>query len=229
MFELARLRRKRLVNLPRIAGRFVKGIAEVEAQVEPYATSWDAANAKALRAEGPLWIVFGDSSSQGVGASAWKNGWVHLVADRLRDTTGDPWRVIVLAMSGGRFRDIVEHQVPAYRAAAVEPALTTCVIGSNDLMWRRGTDNIVADAQAAMAVLPTATLVSRLNGPGPRPKALNAVFETAEAHGNAELFNIWDWPSGRGALAADHIHPSDLGYSYMADLAWLAISAALEL
>ncbi len=228
-YQLPRLRRKRRVNLPRIAGRFIKGIAEVESQVKPYAEAWDQHNALALRADGPLWVALGDSSSQGVGASTWKNGWIHQVADQLRAETGDPWRVIVLAMSGGRFNDVVDHQMPAFRAAELEPQLTTCVIGSNDLMWRRGTDNIVSDAQATMQVLPSATLVSRLNGPGPRPKALNAVFEQASERGDVDLFNIWNWPSGRGALAADHIHPSDVGYAHMTELAWLAISAALEL
>lgn len=221
---LPRLRRKRRVDLPRLLGKFSAGIAEIEAQVAPRADQWDRANELARTKEGPLWVVLGDSSSQGIGASEWDLGWVHLVQEALRTRTGDPWRVINLSMSGGRFRDVTERQIPVLTTMLDEPALVTCVIGSNDLMWRRGMRRIAADAEALMSAIPRGALLSELGGPGARPRALNDIFTAATAAKDLSRFNIWRWPSGHGALAADRIHPSDVGYRHMADLALPAIN-----
>ena len=225
---LPRLRRKRRIDLPRIVGRFSKGVSQVESQVDRYALRWDASNERARHEPGPLWVALGDSASQGVGASHWENGWVPIVLERLRQRTGEPWRIINLAMSGGRFVDVAQRQIPVLEDHLGSPQLVTCVVGSNDLMWRRNADAILADARAAIDRLPAGSYVSRLNGPGPRPKLLNEIFTEGERNKGLELFNIWNWPSGRGALAADRIHPSDIGYRYMADLAWAAIAPGLR-
>ncbi len=224
---LPRLRRKRRVDLPKIIGRFSEGVREIDAQTERYHRRWDHHNEIARYEDGPLWVALGDSASQGVGASAWENGWTHLVLDRLRSTTGEPWRLVNLSMSGGRFADVADRQVPVLNTMLDRPALVTAVIGSNDLMWRRGTTGIYRDAEYCVSRLPAGTWKSRLNGPGPRPARLNEIFEDGEDSPGLQLFNIWNWPSGRGALAADNVHPSDLGYEYMADLAWDALKPTL--
>lgn len=226
---LPRLRRKRRIDLPKIIGRFSDGVAEIEAQVERYAQRWDESNERARHQKGPLWVALGDSSSQGVGASAWEHSWTHVVLTHLRRETGEQWRLINLAMSGGRFLDVADRQIPVLNTMLDEPQLVTCVIGSNDLMWRRGVKGVVADAERAVDRLPDGSFVSKLNGPGPRPKLLNAEFERGEQAKDHRLFNIWNWPSGRGALAADRVHPSDVGYGHMADLAWSALGAELGL
>lgn len=224
---LPRLRRTRRIDLPRLIGRFSAGVAAVDAQVERYHRRWDHHNEDARFGPGPLWVALGDSSTQGVGASAWDNGWTHLVLDRLRAVTGEPWRLVNLSMSGGRFRDVADRQVPVLNTMLPTPDLVTCVIGSNDLMWRRGTTAIYRDADEAMSRVPTGAVVSRLSGPGPRPIRLNRIFERHAADRDLRLFNIWNWPSGRNALAEDRIHPSDIGYRYMAELAWPALAARL--
>ena len=71
--------------------------------------------------------------------------------------------------------------------------------------------------------LPKATWLSNLNGPGERPGQLNEIFADAKPERDLRPFNIWNWPSGRDALAEDMIHPSDVGYRHMADLAWEAL------
>lgn len=222
--RLPALRRKRRFNLPGLAGRFLPGVQEIDAQVEPYARLWDDANDEARAGAGPLWVALGDSATQGVGASTWANGWSHSVLNRLRDASGAPWRLVNLSMSGGRFLDVADTQVPVMNTMLPSADLVTCVVGSNDLMWRRS-DGVFDDAQALVEVLPPGTLLSRLNGPGPRPKRLNEIFGEAATRRDYRLFNIWNWPSGRDALARDSIHPSDRGYQYMADLAWDAITA----
>lgn len=223
---LPRLRRKRRIDLPKIIGRFSEGVREIDAQTERYHRRWDDHNEIARYETGPLWVALGDSASQGVGASEWEKGWTHLVLDRLRSTTGEPWRLVNLSMSGGRFADVADRQIPVLNTMLDKPALVTSVIGSNDLMWRRGTKGIYNDAQHCVSRLPGGTWKSKLNGPGPRPARLNEIFEQGVADPGLQLFNIWNWPSGRGALAADNVHPSDLGYEYMADLAWEALQTA---
>lgn len=220
---LPRLRRKRRFDLPKLASRFSDGVAEVEAQVEAYHQRWDEANHIARGETGPLWVALGDSSSQGVGASEWENGWTHTVLARLRENTGEPWRLINLSMSGGRFLDVADRQVPVLNTMLDQPQLITCVIGSNDLMWRRGVRGVTKDANRCVDRLPEGTWVSKLNGPGPRPGIVNSAFERGADTKNHQLFNVWNWPSGRGALAQDRIHPSDIGYGHMAELAWSAL------
>jgi len=132
-------------------------------------------------------------------------------------------------MSGGRFLDVADRQVPVLNTMIEDPQLVTCVIGSNDLMWRRGIRGVAADANRAVDRIPDSAFVSRLNGPGPRPQILNDIFRRGADTKNHQLFNIWNWPSGRGALAADRVHPSDLGYRHMTELAWSALSDRLGL
>ena len=149
--------------------------------------------------------------------------------ERLRATSGEPWRIVNLAMSGGRFADVSNRQIPVLQTMLPTPQLVTCVIGSNDLMWRRRTDGIYADATETVSLLPNETFLSRLNGPGPRPGAINKIFEAQAAVTDLQLFNIWNWPSGRGALAVDRVHPSDIGYGHMTELAWVPIAESLGL
>jgi len=222
--QLPRLRRKRKFDIPKIIGRFNDGVRKIDGQVTEYHQRWDAHNETARSGDGPLWIALGDSSSQGVGASDWSNGWTHAVLERIREATGEPWRIVNLSMSGGRFADVTDRQLPVLNQLLPEPELVTCVIGSNDLMWRRGRpEAIYRDAQAMVNRLPPATWLSHLNGPGDRPDRLNEIFADAEKARDLRPFNIWKWPSGRNALAEDMVHPSDVGYRHMADLAWSAL------
>ncbi len=204
-----------------------KGVAAIDSQVDEYHQLWDTANEIARSQDGPLWVALGDSSSQGVGASAWENGWTNQMLTRLREQTGESWRLVNLSMSGGRFLDVADRQIPVLNTMLETPQLVTCVIGSNDLMWRVGSRGVTSDATRAIDRLPDGAFVSKLNGPGPRPKLLNTIFEHGASTKNLQLFNIWNWPSGRGALASDRVHPSDVGYQHMTELAWRAVTSNL--
>ena len=70
-----------------VAARLLPGVREVQAQVEPYARAWEEHNRAAVQADGPLWVVLGDSMAQGIGASAYDRGWPGQLADRY-PTTG---------------------------------------------------------------------------------------------------------------------------------------------
>lgn len=220
---LPQLRRARRIDVPGIVGRVLPAVAEIDNQVEPYASAWDRHNREAAEATGPLWVALGDSATQGIGATEWHRSWIMTVLDRLRQKTGEPWRLVNLAMSGGRFRDVSDTQVPVMKEFLPAADLVTCVIGSNDMMWRRGSDRVLADAIIVAESLPARTLLSRLGGPGRRPSEINQRFRKIAAERDLDLFQVWGWPSAKGALADDRIHPSDLGYRYMADCAWEAL------
>ena len=80
-------RRRRRLNLTDIAARVFKGVASVEATIEPFAQQWDDWNDAALRADGPLWVALGDSVTQGIGASGPTQN-PALVLKHLRETSG---------------------------------------------------------------------------------------------------------------------------------------------
>ncbi|MFC4950421.1 SGNH/GDSL hydrolase family protein [Pseudonocardia sp. GCM10023141] len=84
-----------------LASRLLPGVREVQEQIEPYALAWQRHNREALAGTGPLWVALGDSMTIGVGASAYDRGWVGLLAARKPG-----WRVVNLAISGGRVRDV---------------------------------------------------------------------------------------------------------------------------
>jgi hypothetical protein len=60
----------------RLARRLLPGVGRVENEIKPYAQAWRQRNMAALASAGPLWVVLGDSLSQGVGASSIEHSWV---------------------------------------------------------------------------------------------------------------------------------------------------------
>jgi hypothetical protein len=217
--SLPPLRRpRRPVNLARVASLVSKGVAAVDATVEPFAAEWDRRNAAALAADGPLWVALGDSVTQGVGASDVDASYPAIVARALREATGRPWRLINLSMSGGRFADVVDPQLRVLRDVGLEPTLVTALVGSNDLIWRRDTDGIIADARRLVDALPVGTILSRVaEGPSDRRRlGVNRVFATAEAAGRVRLYDAWNWPSAAGMWAQDRFHPNDRAHEHLA-------------
>jgi hypothetical protein len=50
--------------------RWVDGVAYVDVQARSFADFWTRQNEQALTGDGPLWVVLGDSTAQGLGASS---------------------------------------------------------------------------------------------------------------------------------------------------------------
>jgi lysophospholipase L1-like esterase len=176
------------------------GVRRVRRQVEPYAAAWHAANRRALAAAGPLWIALGDSSAQGIGASAPERGYVGLVLAHLR--ARDPsWRVVNLSRSGARLAEVLGRQVPALDRLG-PAALVTCSAGVNDLL-RPGRRH-----GAVVASLPRGLREAR----AARANAL--LRQEAERRG-LTVADVWahTGPPWGGRYAADHFHPSDLGHA----------------
>ncbi len=195
-------------------------------QVERYRGDWDAANERARASSGPLWVVLGDSAAQGVGASAYDKGYVGLVLDRLRVSTGEPWRVLNLARSGARTHEVVDVQLPAAHdlPAELSPDLVTAVIGGNDALrtrkhqWLRHVDDLCAALPPGAVVSTTARGVFER-----KTQVVNDRLRQRAAEHGLRIADLWAFtgPPYKG-LYADGFHPNDKGY-----LQWAAALAAV--
>jgi lysophospholipase L1-like esterase len=198
-----------------LASRLVPGVRSVQEQIAPYAAAWQRHNVAALAADGPLWVALGDSMTVGIGAGAYDRGWVGQLAGRMPG-----WRVVNLAISGGRVRDVVERQLPALEELGVAPDLVTVLVGSNDIMNPRHRPLMAEDNAALLERLPVGTVVG--NQPGTFAAALEFNRQIDDAVRDrglvlAELRNprTRHW---KGKLAADHFHPNERGYAGMAEI-----------
>jgi len=205
----------------RTASLLLPGVRAVQRQVEPYARAWEQHNRAAVASTGPLWVVMGDSMSQGVGASAYDRGWVGQLAETLPDH-----RLVNLSVYGGRVADVVERQIPAMRSLGVEPDLVTVVIGSNDLFSRRYRPLLPASLAQMLALLPRGSVVGSQPGGQPASLEFNRQVDEAAAAGHVRVAEFRDrrMRSWRGRLSADHFHPNDAGYAGMAEIVGEAVA-----
>lgn len=213
-----------IVNKPglgvRALGLISPGVRRISAQIKPFTRFWDEQNQRAIESQGPLWVVVGDSTSIGIGASAPDLGYVGRVLDSLR--TVDPtWRVINLAMSGARTDDGLNRQLPILKQLggreAGTPDVVTMCLGSNDVFWERSPD-LRDQLRELVAGLPTGSYVASAAGVSDRARLANrALRAAAEEFGHTSV-NPWNRPGADRAirLAPDRFHPNDLGYAYMA-------------
>ena len=193
--------------------------------VDRYALAWAEHNERALAADGPLWVVLGDSAAQGVGASAHDRGYVGVVLARLRAHDGRPWRVVNLSVSGARTRDVVDRQSPA--ASDLPADLVTALVGGNDAL-RTKEDRWSRDVVDLCAALPAGAVVSTTpRGVFERKtQRVNARLRSCAAEHGLRVADLWahTGPPYRG-LYFDGFHPNEQGYLQWAD----ALSEALGL
>ena len=204
-------------------GRYLPVVRRSVAQVETYRADWERANAIAGSGEGPLWLVLGDSAAQGVGASAYDRGYVGVVLQRLRASTGQPWRVVNLSRSGARTREVVDVQWPAGRPLGAD--LVTAVVGGNDALRSREAQWTV-DAVDLCATLPAGSVVATVaRGVLERKtRRVNDVLRREAAAHGLRVADLWahTGPPYQG-LYADGFHPNDRGYLQWADALWAAL------
>jgi lysophospholipase L1-like esterase len=200
-----------------LAARVLPGVGRVQTQVAPFAAAWRRANVEALAQDGPLWVVLGDSLSQGIGAPAFDLGWVGQLHARLA-LAGRDYRIVNLSVSGAHTADLIRRQLPALGALPSPPDLITVMVGSNDLMSRSRRRALPERLRTLLEAVPVGTAVSTLPNPSPTAKAANAVIASvarqrglvvAEMHGGRPI-------SWRGKLAEDHFHPNEYGYAALA-------------
>src|ERR1700689_2972695 len=78
-------------------GRWADGVTAMREDCMAFADHWRAHNDRVREAEGPLWVVLGDSTAQGLGAPGPDGGYVGQVLADLRQRTGQPWRGVKLS------------------------------------------------------------------------------------------------------------------------------------
>ena len=143
----------------RFLGGVLPGATSRRLQTRAFADDWAAANLDAKQATGPLWIVLGDSASQGLGATTREAGYVGVVHEMLRRR--DAWRVVNLSRSGAGLADVLARQLPELAALTEEEpaALVTCFVGAEDVARR--TPGLDVTVRSLLAALP--------RGPSSRP------------------------------------------------------------
>jgi len=190
---------------------------KVHAQVARYAAEWESANDVAMSGAGPLWVVLGDSTAQGIGAPSWGEGYVGQLLRALNEGAERPWRVVNLSRSGARAADVVERQLPALEALGTTADLVTCAIGANDMVRRTRSPLLEQQLRAIMARLPErsviATIPQGLNGD--RTEAANRLLRAEAPAAGLVVADVWarTGPPWHGKLAEDGFHPGALGYA----------------
>jgi lysophospholipase L1-like esterase len=204
--------------LGRLARAVLPGVRQVHAQVAPYARLWDEANAAALAAHGPLWVVLGDSTAQGIGAPSYDRGYVGQLRQLLDEQRGDSgrWRVLNWSRSGARVADVLTTQLPRLEAIEVEPALVTCAIGANDV-YRTPLERLLGGLREVIRRLPEGAVIATLPQ-GLRPQkamAANDLIRTEAPVAGLRVADVWarTGPPWRGKFASDNFHPGALGYA----------------
>ena len=193
------------------------GVRQVHAQVARYAAAWEEANGRATAAEGPLWVVLGDSTAQGIGAPSWEEGYVGQLRRALDAGSERPWRVVNLSRSGARAADVVDRQLPLMEALPAPPDLVTCAIGANDIVRRTPVQELEATLGRIIARLtPRAVIATVPQGlQRERTEAANRFIRAEAPKAGLVVADVWarTGPPWHGKLAADGFHPGALGYA----------------
>ena len=219
-FEYSNLSGRPTGPIVSLASLLLPGVRAVQRQVQPYAEDWEQHNREAVQSSGPLWVAFGDSMAQGVGASAYDRGWVGQLADVLPEH-----RLVNLSVYGGRVSDVLERQLPAMESLGVEPDLVTVIIGSNDLFSKKLRPGLPAALAELLERLPEGSVVATQPGGQAGALEFNRLVDEAAAAGRIRVAEFRDprTRSWRGKLSRDHFHPNDLGYAGMAEIVAEAI------
>jgi lysophospholipase L1-like esterase len=203
-----------------LARRVLPGVAKVENEIAPYAAAWHERNIAALGGTGPLWVVLGDSISQGIGASSVDRGWVPQARSLLHQN-GIDYRVVNLSVSGARVADLIDQQIPAMNALAAVPDLVTVFTGSNDVIRKANRRALPQRFSQLLALLPRGSMIATVPAPRGVLAEVNALLDQA-APGRGLIKVVVQIPPG--ARAEDHFHPGDAGHAAIA----LAIAAAVR-
>jgi lysophospholipase L1-like esterase len=213
-------------------GRWTNGVAVLRADRTEFRAYWDEHNdqvlskrERALRdgdAADPLWVVLGDSTAQGLGATGPRGGYVGQTLYELRRTTGRHWRVLNLSVSGALMRDVIADQIP--RLDGMRPDIVTCGAGVNDILYSPP-GKLFGDLRTLLAAVPEDTvmldlpllsgfwgIVGRMSVP--YITRINRVIqEVATERGLrvAEISRHFVSP-WVGKFSVDNFHPSQDGY-----------------
>jgi len=214
-----------------LARAALPGLRQVHAQVARYASEWAEANDRDRAADGPLWVVLGDSTAQGIGAPSWDEGYVGQLRRALDAGSPRPWRVANLSRSGARVADVEVRQLALLEALPVAPDLVTCAIGANDVIRRTPGRQFLATLGRLIARLPPRAVIATLPRGlhAGRTEAANRYIRAEAPRAGLVVADVWarTGPPWHGKLAADGFHPGVLGYTDWAAAFAEALGVAL--
>jgi lysophospholipase L1-like esterase len=198
----------------RLMRTFRPGVAATLGLGSEYRRYWEESNERARQADGPLWVAVGDSTAQGIGASAPDRGYVGQLVVRLRDEQRRLWRVVNLSVTAARVADVVREQVPRIDEVG-QPELITCAAGANDVI-RVGFRRVVEALRDLIRVLPPRAVLATIPQglmPG-RTRDLNQIIRAEAPAAGLRIADAWahTGPPWQGKYAADNFHPNDTGY-----------------
>jgi lysophospholipase L1-like esterase len=195
------------------------------------------------------YVALGDSTVEGIGASADHANYVSRLHARLRERYPRA-SLANLGVGGATSEDVVAAQVD--RAVALRPQLVTLSVGPNDItsgvpvrMYAQNLETIlgrlVAETEAVIVVnlLPDLAITPRFRGRemGPVVGRLSSEFNDAltrlaKRHG-AAVVDLYaasrrEVPRHPELVADDGYHPSDLGYARWAELMWEAVRSRIR-
>ena len=165
--------------------------------------------------------MLGDSTAQGIGASAFDRGWVGQLRE-LITTDEQAWRIVNLSLSGGRVRDVLDEQLPAAERLGIEPALVTVAVGANDIRRSRRAE-LPSALELLLETLPAGAAVGTIPGRPPTVHPFNELIRESAPERRLRVAETATaiTPPWREKLASDFFHPNDVGYA-----AWAAAFAA---
>ncbi|MFP5317543.1 MAG: SGNH/GDSL hydrolase family protein [Acidimicrobiia bacterium] len=207
-------------------------VVQLRRSVDRYRDHWSTPQGEP---GGLVYVALGDSTAQGIGASRPDRGYVGVLAERLRASTGRPVQVVNLSRSGARVADVVDEQLP--RLAGLSPDVVTVAVGANDVK-RYDRSRFRRDVDALVAALPPGTFVADvpwfMHGAIGRSSHEAAAYVAASAAARAlPVARLYQATRERGwgamltDFAADWFHPDDRGYRVWADAFWTVMEPAV--
>lgn len=203
-------------------GRWADGVNAMRLDCADFAGYWQVHNRRVIaQGAGPLWVVLGDSTAQGLGAPTPDLGYVGQVLAALRRSTGQGWRVLNLSVSGSLIRDVLDGQLPAL---PVDADLVTCGIGVNDILYT-APGKLFGDMRSLIGAVPDGTVVLDLPVPSgvwgvvgragvPYVTRINRTLHEAAALRGLTVARVSEHFTApwTGKFASDCFHPSQDGY-----------------
>jgi acyl-CoA thioesterase I len=167
-------------------------------------------------------VTIGDSAAQGIGASRPDRSWVGQLAAHLGETTGAPWRVTNLSVSGSTVYGAYRDQLPQLAVIDPAPDLVVVCIGANNIAdfsparFEKDLRRLLAGlpADAIVADLPSFHLPPREH----RVREANGIVHRLVAERGLTLVPLYEATRRQGAwgvltqFSGDLFHPNDRGY-----------------
>lgn len=201
----------------------ILSIIEFATQPMRYQRYWNNRNQQARQqSDGLLYIALGDSTAQGIGAGAAKQGYVGVISDELAKKH-EAVHTINLSKSGATIQDALSKQIPELNKLKVEDnTVVTIEIGAND-MSKFNAQTFESQMDELMAALPKQTLISDIPYFGDTrykdrevyvEQANQIMYKLAKKHGFTlvALHEPMKANGGRRTLALDQFHPSTWAY-----------------